>query len=134
MSGNLNVSQTTGIVTKDNGIVVCTTAFMGNNYRPDTNPTGIKGRNNPLMQDVHFIGPLPQGVYRVGEWGMHHPVGDLSAPLTQIAGETYGRNAFFIHGPGGADPENSSEGCIVIPHNDRVAVAALQPETITVTA
>ena len=131
---NLNFSQSSGIITQDNGVVVTVRAFAGNNYRPDHNPDGLKGRNNPLMQDVHFIGPLPQGLYRVGEWGDHPPVGQNSAPLTQIGGETYGRSAFFMHGPGGEDPENSSEGCIVIPHDDRLKVIALNPATITVTA
>ena len=131
---NLNFSQSTGVITQDNGVVVTTLAFAGNNYRPDHNPAGIMGRNNPAMQDVPFIGPLPQGLYRVGEWGMHHPVGDNSAPLTQIGGESFGRSAFFIHGPGGADPSNSSEGCIVIPHDDRLRLIALNPSTITVTA
>ena len=131
---NLNFSQSTGIITQDNGVVVTTLAFAGNNYRADMNPTGIKGRNNPLIQDVHCIGPLPQGLYRVGTWGTYHPVGQNAAPLTQIGGNTYGRSGFFIHGPGANDPMNSSEGCICVPHDDRMKIIALNPTTVTVTA
>jgi hypothetical protein len=60
-------------------------------------------------------------------------VGANSAPLTQVEGETFGRNDFFIHGPG-ADPANSSEGCIVIPHDERMAVMGTGETQIQVTA
>jgi len=128
---NLNYSQTSGQMTQDDGTLVAT-GFSGNNSRPGVNPTGIQGYNNPEMQSVHKIGPLPQGTYSVGKWGYHPELGNDSAPLTQTSGETYGRDGFYIHGPG-EDVANSSEGCIVIPHTERLAVEALNPDQITVT-
>ena len=130
---NLNYSQSTGQMTKDDGTLVAT-GFAGNNSRPGVNPKHLQGMNNPDMQSVHCIGPLPQGTYTVGTWGLHHPVGPNSAPLTQTSGETFGRNAFFIHGPGDTDPMNSSEGCICIHMPDRQKVIDLNPDQITVTA
>ena len=83
---------------------------------------------------MRCIGPLPQGLYRVGPWGNHPPVGPNSAALTWIGGpNNYGRSGFFIHGPGADDPANSSEGCIVVPHDDRLRIMGLNPTTITVT-
>ena len=130
---NLTFSQSAGTIVKDDGTVVTSQAFAGNDSRPGVNPGHLQGRNNPRLQAVKCIGPLPQGVYRVGEWGTHSVVGQNSAPLTQIGGDSFGRGDFFIHGPG-ADYANSSEGCIVIPHDDRMRVIALNPTTITVVA
>lgn len=129
---NLTYFQSTGFLINDNGVTVAK-GWAGNDSRPDTNPDHIHGYNNPDAQNLHNIGPLPQGVYNVGAWGHYPKVGDNAAPLTQIEGESFGRSGFFIHGPG-ADPANSSEGCIVIPHNERLAVMALRPDTITVNA
>lgn len=131
MAGNLNFHYT-GVIDTDDGTVLTTLAFAGNNSRPLVNPTRIQGMNNPDEQAVHFIGPLPVGLYRVGTWGTYPKIGEDSAPLTQIGGETYGRGGFFIHGPGTADPMNSSEGCIVVPFSDRIKIMAFQPDTITV--
>ena len=131
---NLTFSQANGTITDDQGTVLTDSAFAGNDSRPDVNPSGIKGRNNPDAQEIHSIGPLPQGVYRCGAWSTYPKVGQMACPLTQISGETFGRSGFFIHGPGAADPANSSEGCIVVPHDDRVKVYGAKPDTITVTA
>jgi len=131
---NLNFSQHTGWITKDDGSVITKLAFAGNDSRPDTNPNHIQGRNNPAMQDKHSIGPLPQGLYRVGIWGRYPKVGGDAAPLTWIGGvDNFGRSDFFIHGPGD-DYWNSSEGCIIVPHDDRIKIEALKPTTITVVA
>lgn len=130
---NLNYSQSTGLITDDNGMVIAQ-GFAGNDSRPAVNPNHIHGYNNPNAQAIHCVGPLPRGVYDVGPWGTHAVVGANSAPLTQTSGDSFGRSGFFIHGPGAADPANSSEGCIVIPHDQRLAVMALAPGTITVNA
>jgi len=120
---NLNYCQTTGILTDDEGTVVAH-GWAGRQ----------EGKNNPDMEDVHSTGPLPAGTYSVGPWGDHPPVGPESAKLTQTSGESYGRDGFYIHGPGDADYGQESKGCIVIPHAEREAVMALNPDQITVSA
>ena len=133
---NINFSYD-GEITSDDGEVLSTSAFAGNNYRADTNPTHIPGRNNASMQAVHFIGPLPIGTYEIGKWDHYPKVGANAAPLTYIEGSgpsSYGRSGFFIHGPGENDPLNSSEGCICVPHDDRLKIMSLNPQTVTVTA
>ena len=74
----------------------------------------LQGRNNPAMQDVKGVGPLPKGKYMVGdpEDGTH--LGPLAFPLTpDPANEMFGRNAFFIHGASAEHPALSSDGCII---------------------
>lgn len=131
---NLTFSQSAGTITDDQGTVLTHLAFAGNDSRPDVNPNHIHGFNNPGAQNVRCIGPLPQGVYRCGAWGTYPKVGQIACPLTQTSGETFGRSGFFIHGPGALDPLNSSEGCIVVPHDDRIKVMGAKPSTIAVTA
>ena len=134
MSRNLNFSVSKGIITDDAGNVITTLAFAGNDSRPGVNPNHIHGYNNVAMESIHFIGPLPRGLYRVGIWGDHPPVGPNSAPLIWIGGPNdFGRSDFFIHGPATYDVLNSSEGCIVVPHFDRLKIIVLNPSTITVT-
>ena len=122
---NLNFSQSTGVVSTDSGAIVGK-GWAGNG----------EGKNNPAMQEVHSVGPLPRGVYSVGQWEENHPgLGPIVAHLTQIQGDAFGRDAFYIHGPA-VNPSKygqESKGCIVLPREYRLAVKARNPDTITVT-
>jgi len=93
------------------------------------------GKNDPTMEQVHCIGPLPKGLYRVGPWEAQHPgLGPLVAHLEQIEGESYGRDGFYIHGPA-VDPSHygqESKGCIVIPRAGREKVWSLDPGFVRV--
>lgn len=74
------------------------------------------GRNNPLMQSRHGIGPLPVGIYIIGD-PVDPPdhLGLLAMPLTPDAtNEMFGRGDFYIHGANPVYPELSSDGCIVL--------------------
>lgn len=126
MSGpTLTFSQTSGLVTDEAGNHVAL-GWSGNH----------DGKGNPTMQDVRCVGPLPQGLYRVGPWHDHPHLGPMVAALTQIEGETYGRDAFFMHGPAAIDSERygqESMGCIVVPRVGRQRVHDLAPEFIRVT-
>ena len=120
---NLNYCQTTGLMTQDDGTQVA----KGWAGRQD-------GKNEHEMESVHNTGPLPCGTYDVGAWGDHGALGPDSAPLTQTSGESFGRNGFYIHGPGTTDYGQESKGCIVIPRSERLVVEGLAPDTITVSA
>lgn len=122
---NLNYCITNGKITQEDGTLVAT-GWAGHGA----------GKNNPEMVSVKDVGPLPPGTYQVGAWGLHGEVGPLSAILTQIQGETYGRNDFLIHGPDmdASKYGEESKGCIVVPRTDRLRVIALKPQTITVVA
>lgn len=61
------------------------------------NDTGHSGNgaglNNPAMQEVHDTGPLPRGMYTIGEWQAEHgQLGPVVAPLIpDAANEMFGR-------------------------------------------
>lgn len=77
------------------------------------------GRNNPAMQAVPDIGPLPCGVYRIGDIShepRHAHLGPLALPLTpDPANEMYGREGFLIHAEAlpPTPPGFASLGCMV---------------------
>lgn len=121
----LTYSQTQGLVLNESGTIVAE-GWSGNHT----------GKNNPDMQAAHNVGPLPQGLYRVGQWQDHPRLGPMVVPLTQIEGETFGRSDFWIHGPSTAPSRygQESEGCIVLPRADRQHVHDLNPGFVRVVA
>jgi hypothetical protein len=91
-----------------------------------TNPSGNfvglgysgrgEGLNNPAMQQVKDVGPIPRGKWSIGRFvddlgGKGMIVAHLTpAPET----ETYGRAGFMVHGDNKAANHTASEGCIVL--------------------
>jgi hypothetical protein len=74
------------------------------------------GKNNPDLQEVHAVGPIPRGLYTI------HPPYDTAThgpyvlPLTPDDGnEMFGRGGFLIHGDSIHNPGTASLGCIVLP-------------------
>lgn len=126
VAGTLTYSQSTGIIHDQDGAIV---AFGWAGHGD--------GKNNPAMQDSHALGPLPQGLYTVGKWEDVHPgLGPIVARLIQVEGETFGRDAFYIHGPA-VDPKKygqESKGCIVVPRVGRLKIKALDPDFVRVLA
>ena len=73
------------------------------------------GKNNPEMQSVHNVGPLPVGLYDIGEPRNTPKHGPFVLPLTpHPENEMYGRSEFLIHGDSIAAPGTASEGCIIM--------------------
>lgn len=71
------------------------------------------GYNNPNMQNVPFVGPIPQGAYDIG--GATTTRGPLTLPLNPRPGiDTFGRDAFRIHGDNSCDCQSASSGCIIL--------------------
>lgn len=84
----------------------------------------LDGRNNPDMQDVKGIGPLPKGTYVIGDPLNDTHLGPLAFPLTPDPANTmFGRSAFFIHGASAVHPALSSDGCIIQPHDTRELIS-----------
>ncbi len=82
------------------------------------------GKNNPAMQNVPNTGPLPVGIYRIGDAYTHATKGPLTMNLApDAANEMFGRDAFRIHGDSGEHPGMASEGCIVLNHGYRQGIA-----------
>jgi hypothetical protein len=84
------------------------------------------GLNNPSMQNVHATGPLPQGLYIIRPPSTLDPhLGPLAMPLEPYNGNTmFLRGDFFIHGDNAAMNHTASDGCIIMAHEIRQAIAA----------
>ena len=84
-----------------------------------------QGLNNPEMQAVAMHGPLPQGGYEIGPASTDPKLGSLAMALSPSAGQhMFGRSGFFIHGDNQAMNHTASEGCIILPHAARIALAS----------
>jgi len=72
------------------------------------------GKNNPSMERVPYVGPIPHGLYRIGRAVGEAAKGPLTMRLTAIGHTTFGRTAFLIHGDSIKHPGDASKGCIVL--------------------
>jgi hypothetical protein len=79
------------------------------------------GKNNPAMENIPNVGPLPAGNY-TADWmvQVHPKLGRYVihlAPDAETAAkiDSYGRasDSFFCHGDNISSPGNGSDGCIV---------------------
>ena len=95
--------QSTGALSRDG-------APIGDGY------SGFEsGKNNPEMQNVHDVGPIPQGRYEIGPPHDTTTHGPHVLPLTPLDGtDTFGRDGFLIHGDSIAHPGAASHGCIIL--------------------
>lgn len=73
------------------------------------------GKNNPDMQSVRMVGPLPRGRYTMAK-PKQESTGPFSIRLTPVAGtEMFGRDGFLIHGPSrGENYGQESHGCPIL--------------------
>jgi hypothetical protein len=80
-----------------------------------------EGKNNPLMQAIHDVGPIPVGFYTMQGPVDSHVHGPYAIPLEpDQLNEMFGRTGFMCHGDSVVEPGNASEGCIIMPHAVRV--------------
>jgi hypothetical protein len=105
--------QSTGELSNEGGLIA--TGYSGHG----------EGLNNPALQNVPNVGPVPRGNYTLGP--PHDPVdhlGPVAMPLNPAAdNQMFGRFGFFMHGDDAAMDHSASDGCIIMPHNIRVLVA-----------
>lgn len=76
------------------------------------------GVNNPTMQGVGGVGPLPQGSYTIGPQQLNITNSGTRLPgsmrLTPVPGnQMFDRSGFLIHGDNSRHNQSASEGCIV---------------------
>src|SRR3954465_9319173 len=87
-----------------NGALIVGVAYSG---------SGL-GKNNPEMQAVHNVGPLPVGFYTLDTPHDNPTLGPFAIHLTPAdTNEMYGRFAFYMHGDSHTHPGAASHGCIV---------------------
>lgn len=93
----------------------------------------LGGYNEPLLQSVASIGPLPVGMYTIGEVYTHEHLGPIVMNLEPDKYNTmYGRSLFRIHGASSQHPELSSHGCIIMPRVVRVLISKMNEKRLQV--
>lgn len=103
--------QSTGALSRDDDPVA--TGYAGKG----------EGKNNPEMQDVQKVGPLPRGVYSIGEPHDTEAHGPYVLRLTPDPNnQMFDRAGFLIHGDSASHPGDASEGCMIFPLNIRKKV------------
>jgi Protein of unknown function (DUF2778) len=81
------------------------------------------GKNNPDMDGVHNIGPLPAGLYTITAPYDNPKTGPYTMNLEpDPSNNMKGRADFRIHGAAFTNPELSSEGCIIQVRGVRQAI------------
>lgn len=84
------------------------------------------GKNDPKMQSVPNVGPLPVGFYTIQPPTNSTHCGFEAFPLVPDAtNEMFGRSGFFLHGDSLSHPGGGSDGCIVQSRPVRDLVARL---------
>jgi hypothetical protein len=85
-----------------------------------------RGKNNPALQGLRGIGPIPQGDWRMVGIRNHPQLGPLcitvfalDEPTPDDWHEETGRGLFRIHGDSIRQPGNASSGCIIMPRDIR---------------
>jgi hypothetical protein len=102
-------SQSTGELTDPEGKIIAT-GYAGHG----------NGVNNPAMQNVPDVGPLPQGKYTISEASTQPRLGPHAMHLMPDPNdEEIGRSGFYIHGDNSKGNHSASLGCIVLAHDVR---------------
>lgn len=84
------------------------------------------GKNNPNLESVHNVGPIPRGQWTIGPAytvdyeGKKPPVMHL---IPVKVPNLNGRSGFLIHGDSISAPGTASLGCVIIDHNSRLEIA-----------
>ncbi|MFZ5503511.1 MAG: tlde1 domain-containing protein [Pseudomonadota bacterium] len=115
------MSQSTGQVTRvdaNGNSTVLGTGYSGHG----------EGVNNPDMQNVEGVGPIPQGRYEIGPQQDNITGEGTRLPgsmrLTPLEGtDTFGRDGFIIHGDNARGDQSASKGCPILNRNIRDQIA-----------
>lgn len=95
--------------TQETGQLYIGSTFLGEGYS-GTGP----GRNNPDMESVANIGPIPKGIYAIIRPAYQHEhLGPIVMNLEpKKLTNTFGRSLFRVHGNNAGN--DASHGCIIL--------------------
>jgi hypothetical protein len=82
------------------------------------------GKNNPKMENVPNVGPIPQGDWTIVgppvNTAEHGPYVLILKPSADTP--TFGRDGFLLHGDSKESPGCASHGCVIMPRPVREQV------------
>ena len=110
----------------DGGIERC-------HYECDAYSGSKRGLNNPAMEGVKSVGPIP-----AGGWLIHRPpynspkMGPMCLRLSPVGHRAFGRSAFLIHGDNRHMNRTASNGCIIVPRHGRELLIEWEVNRLTV--
>lgn len=94
-----------------------------------------RGKNNPALQSVVGVGPIPAGKWTLASVYNSPAVGPFAIVIEPCAGtDTLGRSAFRIHGDSVRFPGEASHGCIILPRKIRDQIWASRDRALVVVA
>ena len=101
--------------------------FLRNGVRAGAGYSGFgAGKNNPAMQNVPDVGPIPVGLYDISgpyDVDMSGPHGPYIFKLNPHSdNQMFGRAGFLIHGDSISNPGTASKGCIILARNIRESI------------
>jgi hypothetical protein len=108
------------IYNQSNGTFSKNGHFVGHGY----SGFGV-GKNNPALQNLVGVGPIPEGSYEIGpphDTTTHGP--HVMALSPEEGTDTFGRGGFLIQGDSIEHPGTASHGCIVLADDLRVQVSS----------
>jgi hypothetical protein len=91
------------------------------------------GKNNPDLESVHDIGPIPIGNWQTNPPKDHPTLGPCAIPLQPAPGnKAFGRSNFYIHGNLPDRHQDASHGCIIMSRYARDRIAESLDKILTV--
>ena len=82
-----------------------------------------EGKNNPKLEALRNIGPIPKGMYVITDVYDSDSIGPLVIALEPHLHNCLGRTFFRIHGDSRTNPGEASKGCIILSRAIRERIA-----------
>ena len=80
------------------------------------------GKNRSAREAEPFVGPIPRGMWIIGDPYTSEKVGPFALPLTPTGHRALGRTDFLIHGDSLHSPGTASCGCIILSRSIRETI------------
>lgn len=110
-----------------------TGSFLRGNSLLGTGYSGFStGRNNPGMEDIPEVGPIPRGKWKIGPAYDDKHLGPTVMHLDPDGHDAHFRTAFRIHGNNITN--DASHGCIILTHDIRQMISMSDDRELEVVA
>lgn len=91
-----------------------------------------EGKNNPKAESWRNVGPIPRGLWKIGDKYHSDYLGPHAIILEPDGHNAHGRTAFRIHGDSKRRPGEASNGCIVLRRSIRELISSSEDRQLLV--